>query len=84
MHDTNLDKVTVHIVARQHQTDGASTSISTHAHTHSERNPLGGKSQPSIARDPREDKLSHNNQSDRDYFRLPGQADMTDHTIILA
>lgn len=84
LHDTNLDKVMVHVVARHHQTDGASTTISSHAHTHSERNPLGGKSQASTARDPRDDKTRHHNNSDRDYFRLPGQADMTDHTIVLA
>lgn len=84
LHDTNLDKVTVHLVAHHNQIDGASTSISSHAHTHSERNPLGGKSQASLARDPRDDKTRHQNQSQRDYFRLPGQADMTDHTIVLA
>ncbi len=84
LHDTNLDKVAVHVVARHHQIDGASTAIASHAHTHSERNPLGSKSQASIARDPRDDKARHHNSSDRDFFRLPGQADMTDHTIVLA
>ena len=82
VHDTNIDKVTLHVM-RSHQSSGLSGS--TQPHTHSERNPLGGKRQASTARDPRDDKSArHHNQSDRDYFRLPGQSESSDHVIHLA
>lgn len=80
LHDTNIDKAAVHVVGKINGTSDASVGVSSYAHTHSERNPLGGKTQASTARDPRDDKVSHQNQTD--YFRLPGSAD-TDHTLVL-
>lgn len=81
VHDLHLDKVMVHAVS--HHADGggdSKVSVSSNPHTHSERSSFSSKTQPSIARDPREDKAQHQNQTD--YFRLPGSAD-TDHTLML-
>ena len=80
LHDTNVDKAAVHVVGRINGTSDASVNVSSHAHTHSERSALGGKTQPSIARDPREDKARHQDQTD--YFRLPSSADF-DNTLVL-
>lgn len=81
VHDLHIDKVMVHAVSH-HTADGADgkVSVSSNPHTHSERSSLGSKTQPSIARDPREDKARHQDQTD--YFRLPGSADV-DNTLVL-
>ncbi|MBH1980694.1 hypothetical protein I8H83_05510 [Candidatus Saccharibacteria bacterium] len=80
MHDTHIDKATVHVLTHLNGNADGGVSVSSHPHTHSERNPLGGKAQAATARDPRDDKVAHHDQSD--YFRLPGSADM-DNTLVL-
>lgn len=80
VHDTHIDKATVHVLSHLNGNADAGASISSHPHTHSERNSLGQKAQAATARDPRDDKVAHSTQTD--YFRLPGSADI-DHTLVL-
>lgn len=81
VHDTHIDKVTIHAMTHLDNSDGGKVSVSSNPHTHSERSSFGGKAQAATARDPREDKGVHQGQTD--YFRLPGSPD-TDNTLILA
>lgn len=80
VHDLHLDKAMVHAMTVHHDGGGDKVSVSTNPHTHSERSSIGGKTQPSIARDPRQNKAQHHTQTD--YFRLPGSSD-TDNTLVL-
>lgn len=82
LHDTNLDKATVQVVARNAGThDGYSASPSSHPHTHSERGSLGSRSGAAVARDPKDDKMGQKHNVD--YLRLPGSS-TSDNTLILA
>lgn len=81
VHDLHIDKAMVHAVSHHAADSGDSkVSVSSNPHTHSERSSFSSKTQPSIARDPREHKAQHQNQTD--YFRLPGSSD-TDNTLVL-
>lgn len=82
VHDTNIDKATVQVVARRAGSQEASVgSPSSHPHTHSERGALGSRTGASVARDPKDDKMGHKHNID--YLRLPGSS-MSDNTLILA
>lgn len=80
VHDLHLDKAVVHAMSARHDGAGDKVSVSSNPHTHSERSSVGGKTQPSIARDPRENKAQHHHQTD--FMRLPGSSD-TDNTLVL-
>lgn len=55
LHDTHLDKVTIHTLSHA---DGAhDVAISSHPHTHAERTQIKGSAR--AVRDPRDDKLKH-------------------------
>lgn len=82
IHDTNLDKATVQVVARRAGgSDSSVSSPSSHPHTHSERGAFGSRSGASVARDPKDDKMGQKHNVD--YLRLPGSS-MADNTLILA
>lgn len=82
VHDTNIDKATIQVVARRAGTqEGSVGSPSSHPHTHSERGSLSARTGASKARDPRDDKMGQKHNVD--YLRLPGSS-MSDNTLILA
>lgn len=87
VHDMHIDKAMVHAISQAHSdggnnsSDNGKVSVSSNAHTHSEKASYANHARAATARDPRDDRAHHHNQSD--YFRLPGTAD-TDHTLVLA
>lgn len=89
VHDMHIDKAMVHAISQAHTDggsggssgDGGKVSVSSNAHTHSERASYGNRAHTATARDPRQDRAKHQSQSD--YYRLPGAADI-DNTLVLA
>lgn len=84
VHDMHIDKAMVHAISSHHADGGGDSgkvSVSSNAHTHSEKASYGNRAHAATARDPRQDKAKHHSQTD--YFRLPGAADI-DHTLVLA
>ncbi|QHN42294.1 hypothetical protein GII36_00260 [Candidatus Mycosynbacter amalyticus] len=87
VHDMHIDKAMVHAISQAHagdsgnSSDGGKVSVSSNAHTHSEKVSYSNHARAATARDPRQDKAKHHSQSD--YYRLPGGSDI-DHTLVLA